>query len=348
MAGVMSEDFRVHPGSEKGSQGPSDYVSREEIKALYRNHPGRILFAAVFTWGLILVSFWLWAKTSHVAALGVAFFVIATRQHALNNLVHEASHYNISRNKMLNDLISDILFAAPHLISTQGYKDKHLLHHAHLGNHRLDGEIKTRYLIRGRHFLRYTLASLTGLLALDVVRSYQPVMTSSQGSRVRYVLLVCLTNGALFGYCFWLGIPFAYFYLWVLPLFTLTVYLAMLRVVAEHQPEEYAELEAEDYEMDIKPPLTRTIPAGPIERFIFAPINFCYHNEHHYFPAVPFTQLPKLHRLLKERGYYQAHPECLGTSYRAVLKKAVFPDRCLTVKFFMGRDQPRRDETEVS
>src|SRR5262245_19033321 len=64
-------------------------------------------------WGIILVAAaGSWAMFSaagitvlSVTVYGIAAFVIASRQQGLQNLIHEASHYNLSRNRPWNDLL---------------------------------------------------------------------------------------------------------------------------------------------------------------------------------------------------------------------------------------------------
>jgi len=56
---------------------------------------------------------WLWP---------VAWLVIATRQHALLLLMHDAAHGAIVRNKRWNDAIGDVLCGWPLLVSTAAYR----------------------------------------------------------------------------------------------------------------------------------------------------------------------------------------------------------------------------------
>jgi fatty acid desaturase len=301
-------------------------LSRDEVRALYATDPGAVVQTTAGTWALILSSLTVWATYPTWAVFAVAFLVIATRQHALNNLVHEAAHYSISRNKVLNGWISDVLYATPHLINTEGYRKKHLMHHAALGDPILDTEVKPRYLITGWNFWKRFALAMVGYEAYLAVRTYtdQPDAGTKQG--LRGPILIVLTNGALFLYCWALGTPFAYFYLWLLPLFTLTMFISTLRVIAEHQPEEYARLGIMN--ADAKMPLfTRTITAGWMERFVFGPVNFCYHREHHLIPGVPFANLPKMHNVLRERGVYAADDPALAESYLGTLYNLVLPER---------------------
>lgn len=299
-----------------------EYIDPTELQSLYQRQPGRYVRDGVAIWIVILGALAAAILSGSIVVSVVAFAVIAGRQLALNNMVHEASHYLLSRDKDLNDWISDIFFAAPHLISTQGYRIKHLPHHSHLGHPPEDVEFKARYLFRGRRFLWRSLFAVAGGTSLVTAASYGATASKNPQS-VRTFALIALTNGALFAYCWALGSPWAYFYLWLLPLLTLAGYLGTLRVVAEHQPVSYAEFPEEDFDSPLEPPLTRSIPAGPIARFFVAPLNFCYHFEHHAFPAIPYASLPRAHRLLRDRGFFTDHPESLGSGYGAVLAELI-------------------------
>jgi fatty acid desaturase len=299
-----------------------EYIDAAELQALYQRQPWRYLRDGLAIWTVILGAIAAALLSGNIFVTILAFAVVAGRQLALNNMVHEASHYLLSRNKELNDWLSDVFFAAPHLISTDGYRGKHLPHHTHLGHPPEDVEFKARYLFRGRRFLWRSLWAVAGGTSLVTAASYGS-RSSNNPNGLRAMVLIALTNGALLAYCWALGSPWAYFYLWLLPLLTLAGYLGTLRVVAEHQPESYAQWPEEDFESPLEPPLTRSIPAGPIARFFVAPLNFCYHFEHHAFPAIPYASLPKLHRLLHERGFFKDHPESLGTGYGAVLTSLI-------------------------
>jgi fatty acid desaturase len=298
-----------------------EYVDAAELQSLYGRQPWRIARDGIAIWLVILLAMAASIVTGNLLVTIVAIAVIAGRQLALNNMVHEASHYLVARDKGVNDLVSDIFFAAPHMISTEGYRAKHLPHHQYLGHPPEDEEFKARFLFRGRRFFWRSLWVLIGGSSIVTAASYGRGAASANVWRSR--VLIVLTNGALVLYCWSLGSPWAYVYLWLLPLLTLAGYLGTLRVVAEHQPLSYAQSPEEDFTSPLEPPLTRSIPAGPVARFFIAPLNFCYHLEHHSFPGLPYPSLPRLHRILAERGFYKANPEMLGSRYGAVLASLI-------------------------
>jgi len=305
-----------------------DYVSAQELAELNDASTFRIALDGVLLWGLILLSLALahWAGNLLVSAL--CFIVIASRQLALTHMVHEASHFRLLPNKKLNDLVSDFFFAAPVLITTQHYRAQHLPHHKHLGNSGLDTDRRAWYTIRRWHFVRRSLLILSGGEALATFLSYSNVNENASAGKAalaRRVMLVAITNGLLLGYCAWLGSVWLYVGLWVLPMFTLTMYFLTLRVIAEHQMVEYSHQQTDAFRHDLSDPLIRTVQPGPLGRFLLGSLNFFYHHEHHLAPSVRYTNLPKLHRLLIARGYYQRYPQALGPGYLTTLYQLVFP-----------------------
>ena len=101
--------------------------------------------------------------------------------------------------------------------------------------------------------------------------------------------------------CWWLG------QLFVFPL------LVRLRVMGEHGG-------VTDH-MDRDPRRnTATTLAGPLARLLIAPNYVNYHVEHHLAATVPGYKLPALHRLLRERGYFEGS-QCLASSYWAVIRR---------------------------
>ena len=121
---------------------------------------------------------------------------------------------------------------------------------------------------------------------------------------------VLLTNGVLLGILTLAGHP-ALYLLWVGAWLT-TYSLAMrIRSIAEHGmiPEP-----SDDFRN------TRTTLARWWERLLVAPNRVNYHLEHHLMVAVPHYNLPRLHRMLRERGVLEG--ACVAPGYLSVLRLA--------------------------
>jgi fatty acid desaturase len=84
-----------------------------------------------------------------------------------------------------------------------------------------------------------------------------------------------------------------------------------IRAIAEHSMID-----------DPKDPLrnTRTTLTSWWERIFIAPNRVNYHLEHHLFMGMPLYSLPKLHRLLSDRGVLKN--ACISYGYAGILRKA--------------------------
>jgi fatty acid desaturase len=313
-----------------------DYLSAEEIRGLASPAPWRIAVDTGLIWLVVLAAFTVFHAFPQPWVFALCFVINASRQLAMTHLVHDASHYRLSKSRRLNDLLSDAFAAGPVLISTESYRLQHLPHHQYLGDVERDTDRRTWYSIKGWHFVRRTLLTLVGWEAVVTFFSYAKVEELRPDERAetasdlpRRLLFTALGNGLLVAWCAFLGNVWLYLWLWFLPLFTLTMYLLILRVLAEHQKVEFAARGIDCPHENIQQPLTRTLLAGPMAKFLLGPLNFHYHHEHHLAPSVPYHRLPQFHRLLLSRGYYRDHPEALGTGYFSTLFSLVFPARAI-------------------
>jgi fatty acid desaturase len=304
----------------------SDYVSRQELQALNDFSTRRVIIDGALMWAVILAALAIAGIANYWLVSVLCFVVIASRQLALTHMVHDASHLRLFPDRKVNDLVSDIFFAAPVMITTQQYRAQHLEHHKHLGHSQLDTDRRAWYSIHGWQFLRRSARILAGGEAIATFLSYAGHGSETKAARsgmVRRLVLVAITNLLLLGYCVWLRDITLYIWLWLLPMFTLTMYLLTLRVIAEHQTVDYSMLSRDAFELSLPDPLIRTLQPGPLGRFFLGAVNFFYHHEHHLAPSIRYANLPKLHALLRARGYYDKYPEALGQGYYATLRDLV-------------------------
>lgn len=263
-----------------------------------------------------------------------AVILIASQQHAMFVLAHEAAHYRLFSDRRLNDAVGRVLAALPGL-SMCAYRVVHRLHHNHLyGAQDPDIALHGGYP-RGKGYLLRKLATdLAGLTAWKTYRYFfgapaanaqtnvaqRPLDDSSPALRraalndrwlVAAVQLgMPLAIAALFG---WQGL-LRYLVLWVLPAVTVLQAILRLRAIYEHgAPSGYAS------------PLTaaRTNLVGPLARLVMFPHHVNYHIEHHLFPAVPHYHLPRLHAELRARGILEhAEVRRFGETWRRIYAPA--------------------------
>lgn len=85
------------------------------------------------SWGLA----WAW----NIPVALVAITIVGAMQHRLSTLAHEASHYMLFRNRLLNELVSDWFCMFPMLSTTHQYRLQHLAHHQFVNDPERDPDI---------------------------------------------------------------------------------------------------------------------------------------------------------------------------------------------------------------
>jgi fatty acid desaturase len=85
---------------------------------------------------------------------------------------------------------------------------------------------------------------------------------------------------------------------WIVPFCTTHLAFQYIRLICEHSA-----IRTEDPAYAA----TRTTLARLWERWLIVPRNIHYHIEHHWYPSVPFYNLPKLHKVLMEQPRFRKH-----------------------------------------
>lgn len=249
---------------------------------------------------------------SFAGLLGAAGIVIASRQHALLVLMHDATHFLASDDHELNDLLGELFTAAPMLVSLQTYRKDHLAHHQHTNTgddpdwvRKLGQPKEAAYwkfpvqknmlLFLAKAWARSVLYLLRSFRHLSGAGKTKQKVTNPvaiklkrarQGLYLSIALLLTLTSGWS-----WFAL------LWVAPMLLILPMIMRLRSIAEHF--------ALPYHNEFNG--TRTIKANWLERFLFAPHNVGHHLDHHLVASVSFGALPKLHATLQGEPAYRQH-----------------------------------------
>lgn len=229
------------------------------------------------------------APLAAVAALAAAV-IIGRQLRALENLTHEASHFNWSRrHRALNDAVAFALAACPAGLRLTDYREGHLLHHGRFGT--ADDPDRLRYAALGiedmdrtswlafardltRRLYRYELGWLAAM------RCNAGLLAAPACWAVAFVAVPgALITGSPLGLtaaAVWLA-----GYLVALPL---------IRFVAESSEHVYSHASTV---------FDATITnLGPFQRALFHPHNDGYHTVHHMWPGIPHHQLRRVHMML--------------------------------------------------
>ena len=101
---------------------PNTLLSPEEIALLRQSKDWKNYLAILSIWTQIVLSFILFAIWPSVFTFLISTLIIGTRQFALVILMHDGAHNLISKNKKVNDFISQWLCAYPMMTETNTYR----------------------------------------------------------------------------------------------------------------------------------------------------------------------------------------------------------------------------------
>jgi fatty acid desaturase len=313
-------DLRPLAKSAAGSGNASArrILSPAELAPLTELSDWRSLAAVAQTVSVIAlaIAFGVWAWPSPWVLLSIV--VVGVQQHAHFILAHEAAHYRLFRRRALNDAMGRAIGMAG-AISMCTYRVIHRLHHNNLYTEEdpdtaIHGGYPrgTAYLWKklGQDAIGWnawkTFAYFFGAPAINdqTQRAARPLDDTSPQLRrsaridrwfvVAFQLLAPL---ACFAFGGWRGLA-QYAAFWLVPMLTVLQPILRLRAICEHGATT-----------DFSSPLTaaRSNRTGGglvnvLGRALLFPHHVNYHLEHHLYPAVPHYHLPRLHRLLAEKG----------------------------------------------
>jgi fatty acid desaturase len=269
-------------------------VAPDLLKQLSRPQEWQAIGGIAMQWGLIAlaIAVSVWSDSWWVTIPALAF--IATRQHALLIMMHDAAHFLISHNRAVNDTVSNLFCAFPFLVSNKRYRISHLLHHRYV-NGADDPDLDVNIHPPSRRALLLLLAQ--DLFCLSLIKTVRRsrkfgviaiFFTSQPGFATERVLFLGFV-AALATAILYFHVGWQFLLYWVLPFYSFLQVLVSLRGFAEHAGRIDGDLLTH----------ARTIDVGPLERIVFAPCNVNRHLEHHLYPSVPAHNLEALSDALR-------------------------------------------------
>ena len=290
-------------------------LSRAELQRLSQIDVGRTPLRALAELTLIASLIALVESTRVYGLYPLVGVLIATRQHALLVLMHDAAHFRATRSRWLNTLLGELI-GWPFLMSMRGYRRHHQCHHVERNlNTQADPDFARLQrdgwqfpMSRGgllRSLTRDLLLLNTGELLREARDAKNNVIESAEDVRWLIARLVFLATGAavLFAFGGWR----LYAMYWLLP--SLTVLKAILRVraIADH------------FGLETHQQPTRTILAPWWERLLVGPCNIGLHHVHHAHSSIPYYRLREAHEQLWSMPGYRAQVQVSPSYQHAVL-----------------------------
>ena len=243
-------------------------------------------------------------------------FLIAGRQGAFVQLVHEASHFLVSKNHRFNDFFGNYLCAYPIGVNFSGFRSGHNNHHVNTATPDDSPTDLDKYkIVDTKKLSLYKLffKDLFGISALEVFFSYGKNKTETvdikKKSKKEFFLtlaklsLVQLFILSLFGFNI-----LNYFLFWLFPLMSPHMFLMRIRGLAEHGQSNQLSVKAEtnsagtfytrSFMTNVSTYKSNTLVF--LEKILIGSFYVHYHHEHHIFPKVPWYNLKKLSELISK------------------------------------------------
>lgn len=247
----------------------------------------------VLDWMVIGLAVWTTVGTAGWAA-PLAIVVIGNRQRALGNLLHEASHQNLSPRRDINDMIARLLLAAPLFNSLSLYRSQHARHHAWLGDPAHDPDfIACTANDNDQWFNVYIRVLLTSPVWAG---SLLGNLTGKRLSRRQWLAIVFwwICFETLLAVLLDIYVAWLFFLLWMIARGTVFHAVTTFREMTDH------------YGLTPKGifQYTREIPTHGFISILLHPHCNGYHLTHHLYPHIPYHQLPRAHALLMRNSMF--------------------------------------------
>ncbi len=298
------------------------YFTPDEIRPLARRSNLMGAALVLHCWGVIAAAIALFALWPNPLTFVLAVMLIGSRQLGLAILMHDAAHNALFASRRANEWVGQWLCARPIGADLVSYRRYHLTHHKYTQTEndpdlRLSRPFPTTRASLIRKFTRdltgrtgakerWEQLRMTVQLAWD--RDAIEGANMAQTFKAEDLRPTLAVNAVLFAVMWAAGAWWWWPAFWLLPLLTWFQFVVRLRNIAEHGATEFSDDPLRN---------VRTTRAGPLMGLLVAPYWVNYHLEHHLVMHVPCWRLPRLHRLMVEKGH---EPEMeIAPSYWHVL-----------------------------
>ncbi len=253
-----------------------------------------------------------------LSVLGMA--VIAAFQHRLSGLGHEASHYALFKNRLANELVSDLLCMFPLMAMTQRFRVTHLGHHQFLNDAERDPDVPRLHcdedrfplpMSKATFWYRYVVLSIWPPSLLKYLYGQAKNANVTAGFREPRCVYRFRVGRCMRG-AYWLpmltlvhltGLWPIFFLFWVIPLLTFYAFFMQLREIAHHS----------NAPTDGEFSHSRNFHCNPIFNWAVFPYGQDYQLTHHVFGLVPHYNLAKAHEILMRYPPYREQAiSCYG------------------------------------
>lgn len=282
-----------------------------ELKPLYKLDQWHCCLALVEDWIIICFAFslsyyWSWYFYP------VSLLLIGSRQRALATLLHESAHQVIAKNRILNFMMGTFFSGYFILQTMASYRKSHVVkHHGNFGNPKEDPDYKfiisqglyqqnlDDRIFRKRYiFAPLLLAQVPKYVKSLLVHRLLEEKNNLENIGMGLLWLTIISLSILYNQWLYLIL------FWLIPYLTVFQIISWFIELTEHYP-------LMNNNLDLY--MSRNRNSHFIEKFITGMHNENYHLVHHLFPAIPFWNVPKAHKILmQDQNYAQYDNQSRG------------------------------------
>lgn len=218
----------------------------------------------------------------------LALLILGNRQRSLGNILHDAAHRNLTRNRAVNDLVARALIAPLLFQSLSRYRDLHFRHHLDLGEQGADPDLipipphKARSWAAAVSINALSMRAVLGSTFGQLLDLALPL-----GERL-YIVAWWIVLAATLSAAIGIGPTTKMLALWLVARATAFHLITTFREMCDHHGLAPGGVFS----------FTRDIKAAGLWSLLIHPRNNAYHLTHHLLPAIPYYRLPEAQRLL--------------------------------------------------
>ena len=279
----------------------TEVLSQEEIERVTRRDNLKGVSAILCQWLAIIAIFTVVAIWTNPLSILVGIVLLGGRQLGFGILQHECGHKTLFTTPQINQFVGDWLVSPPGLSNMNAYMRTHHPHHRLAGTHD-DPDLPNYqdYPITRSRLKRKLLRDITGRTGIRTIRfiannirQLHKLDAENRNCTLRGIA----ANLLMFGVLSAIGEGWLYL-MWPAAIIFVQPLVSRVRQVAEHAAVP------DLYHPDARKN-TRTVYSSFLSRIMFCPHQVNYHLEHHLLPTVPKYNLSLMHRLLRDKGYYE-------------------------------------------
>jgi len=257
----------------------------------------------------VLLPVYLAATSPPTAILFLLYLWFGITMQGLLNLMHECAHYHVFQRRRGSDVLGQWILGPLMVADFDKYRRLHWAHHRNLGS---DADPKYTYRVEILGW-RLPFVLVTCLVGVEAFRKFiyqrggDREVAASPSSR-QWIVRTCLVHtvfgASLVAVAYGAGAgdiraatlqgAVAYGFVYAYGMMSLTIFVATLRAIAEHQ-------DSPDAPLAVGEAVLRNLKCGPWGRLILGCYGFAEHATHHWEPAIPYYHLERATENLADR-----------------------------------------------